>query len=164
MQFVFAPPARCSRLRRDEFKYTKICVLLCSYVILFRPSGEAILGTLKYSSSRSLMYFFRASGEAILGTQRYFIPALYPSTLSKHFMKALYQSTLSTHFVQALYEPTVWKHFINALCPSTLSKHIIKQLYQSTSSKHFIRVDYQQSGRVVLKLFKNYPATVLQMY
>ena len=48
---------------------------------------------------------------------------------------------------------------------SSLSKHFIQALYQSTLSKHFIKVlqryykgVYQQSGRVVLNMFKNYPA------
>ena len=35
---------------------------------VFRASGEAILGTLKYCSVHFTIIFFRASGEAILGT------------------------------------------------------------------------------------------------
>ena len=64
-------------------------------VIFFRASGEAILGTQRYSHESILnVKFFRASGEAILGTQRYFNQSLYTSTLTKHFTQALYQSTL----------------------------------------------------------------------
>ena len=45
---------------------------------IFRASGEAILGTQRYSHESILnVKNFRASGEAILGTQRYF---------SKHFL------------------------------------------------------------------------------
>ena len=55
-------------------------------------------------------------------------------------------------------------NFIKALYQNTLSKHFVQAFYQSTLSKHFIQALYQQSGRVVLKLFKNYPAKVLQMY
>ena len=85
--------------------------LLFSLPKIFRASGEAILGTLKYFSV--LFYtataylrrkFFRASGEAILGTQRYFNKALYTSTVTKHFTQALYQSTLSKHFIKELYQ------------------------------------------------------------
>ena len=45
--YVF-PQQICSRLRRGDFRSTKIVLLALFYIICFRASGEAILGTLKY--------------------------------------------------------------------------------------------------------------------
>ena len=45
--------------------------VVCFLTILFRASGEANLGTLKYDSECCLTTFVRASGEAILGTLKY---------------------------------------------------------------------------------------------
>ena len=90
------------------------------FLVFFRASGEAVLGTQRHIHVRFTIFVFFASGGAILGTQRYFI-------------KALYTSTLSTHFTQARYPSTLHKHFIKALYPSTLSKHFIQALYQGIS-------------------------------
>ena len=41
----------CSRLRRGDFRYTKLCSVHALRFFV-RASGEAILGTLKYFSQR----------------------------------------------------------------------------------------------------------------
>ena len=89
---------------------------------LFRASGEASLGTLKYFTLKNKLKFFRASGEAILGTQRYLHDATrrdnirdyirdYTSTLHKHFTQRYF-----THPVRSLHKHLIkvfLKHFRN---------------------------------------------------
>ena len=134
---------------------------LCAKI--FRASGEAILGTLKYFSEGFLNKIFSRLRR---GDFRY-TTILYQSTLHKHFIKALYTSTLSKHFTQALYQSTLHKHFIKALYPSTLSKHFIQALYQGIS-KAFQKYPSRYYKGITTRYYKGittrYYDKVLQRY
>ena len=116
-------------LRRGDFRYTKLFFLTISYVIVFRASGEAILGTLKNNSEGVLDFFSCLRRIHFRYTNKVFVQWLFSIMFfappARRFQ--VHNDTLSKHFIQALY-------------PSTLSKHFIKALYQSTLSKHFIKV------------------------
>ena len=64
--------------RRGDFRYTKMFSTIKYYKPIFRASGGAILGTLKYLSTVNYhICFVRASGEAILGTLKYVFTIKY---------------------------------------------------------------------------------------
>ena len=111
-----------SRLRRGDFRYTKIFFLTFSYVFFFRASGEAILGTQRYLDDATRRDNIRDNIRD------------YPSTLSKHFTQALYQSTLSKHFIKVFL-----KHFRNTRQGITkvLRQGITTRYYKGITTRYY---------------------------